>query len=104
YAVAHLAFSGFCTYFLARRLRLPRLASFTAAAVWISGGPLLSLVSLWHHFAGAAWMPAVLLAAFLAAGRPGFRTALVWGGAAGGQLLAGSFDLCLLTHALTAAL
>ncbi len=69
-----------------------------------SPGPLLSYVSLWHHFAGVGWMPWVLLAAERCARRPSVRRALAWAAAATAQVLAGSLDVVLMTAALEALL
>ena len=41
---------------------LARPAAILAGITYACSGPLLSSVSLYHHFAGAAWMPAVLWA------------------------------------------
>jgi hypothetical protein len=102
YAIAHylLALGG--VYALARLYRLGAAAAFVAAAVWALSGPLLSYVSLWHHFAGVAWMPWVLLAAEHHARRPGARRAIAWAAVASLQVLAGSLDAVLMTVALEA--
>lgn len=102
YAIAHylLALGG--VYALARLYRLSAAAAFVAAAVWALSGPLLSYASLWHHFAGVAWMPWVLLAAEHHARRPGARRALAWAAMASLQVLAGSQDAVLMTVALEA--
>ena len=101
YVVGHLLLAGIGMYLLARRLDLSRPAAFLAASIWIGSGPLLSMVSLWHHFAGAAWMPWVLLAADGALRSPGVGRSLLWGAALAGQILAGSADMCAMTGALT---
>jgi hypothetical protein len=72
-----------------------------AAILWMLSGPILSLVNLWHHLAGACLMPVVLLAADGALREPSPRRGLIWGAAMGLQALAGSFDMCLFTAALT---
>jgi hypothetical protein len=60
-------------------------------------GPFLSLVDLWHHFASAAWIPAVFLAVerSIETRRP--RDAVLLGLAIGLQVLAGSADVCAMT-------
>jgi len=109
YAVGHLLFAGAGLYLLARRLGLSRGGAFTGAAIWMASGPLLSLVSLWHHLAGAAWMPWVVLAADAALRSPGVGRSVLLGAAFGAQILAGSADMCAMTvlvtvcHALTIA-
>lgn len=97
FVVAHLAASAIGMRLLARRLGMSEAAAFVAAALWTAGGPFLSLIDLWHHFAGAAWMPWVLLAAHAALGAPGLARALVWGAAMGAQILSGSADMCAMT-------
>lgn len=102
YAVSHylLALAG--VYALARTYRLSAAAALVTGAVWALSGPLLSYLSLWHHFAGVAWMPWVLLAAERHAARPGAGRAFVWAAAASIQILAGSVDAVLMTVALEA--
>ena len=100
YAMTHylLALGG--VYALARLYRLSAAAAFVAAAVWALSGPVLSYVNLWHHFAGAAWMPWVLVAAEHHARRPTPGRAVAWAAVASLQILAGSFDVVLMTVAL----
>jgi hypothetical protein len=103
YAVAHLVFGAAGVYSWLRRLGASRGASLLAGAVWMLSGPVLSLVNVWHHLAGAAWMPWVLLAADRAIETARWRDALLWGIAAALQLLAGSPDACVETVLLQAA-
>ncbi len=95
----HLAFGGFGVVRLARRLGLSWGATGCAAVAWIASGPLLSLVNVWHHLAGAAWIPWVFLAADRALVKPSLRGAALLGSALGIQLLAGSPDLSGFTGA-----
>src|SRR3990172_12396565 len=97
FVLAHLAGSAWGTYALARRWGMSRPGAFTAGAIWVGSGPLLSLADLWHHFAGAAWIPWVFLAAERALARRTVGRALAWGAVLGAQLLAGSADMALLT-------
>jgi len=96
FAVSHLAFSGLGLYALARRLGRSRGAAFVGAALWTASGPLLSTVSLWHHFASAAWAPWVFVAADRALAGRGLRAACVLGLALAAQVLAGSADMTIL--------
>jgi hypothetical protein len=96
FVVAHLVFSAWGLYSLARRWGLSHLAALVAAGVWIGSGPLLGIAYLWHHFAGAAWIPWVFLAADIALERRTLRHAVAWGAAWGMQMLAGSADMVLL--------
>jgi hypothetical protein len=95
--IAHLVFSGLGARRLATALGLDRTSALCAAALWMLSGPLLSLMNVWHHFAGACWMPWVLLAGDRALRERSWRAALAWGAAAGIQLLAGSPDASVMT-------
>jgi hypothetical protein len=97
FVVLHLTLGSLGVYALARRWGTSRPAAFVAGGIWMGCGPVLSLTTLWHHFAGASWIPWVLYAAdsALESGRP--RAALVWGVAAAAQILAGSADMVALT-------
>jgi len=105
FVLAHLVFSGFGVFLLARRFGVSDGGAFVAGAAWTASGPFLSFVSLWHHFAGAAWIPWGILAAdacFTA--WPRRRAVVAWGAVIGVQLLAGSADMAIMTGLLTAAL
>ena len=97
FVVAHLWASGLGLSLLARRLGLSAGAALASSALWVAGGPLQATVDLPHHFAGACWMPWVLLAAekALASGRA--RHVVAWGAAVAGQVLAGSPDVLAMT-------
>jgi len=101
FAFGHLVFAALGVVRLGRRFGLPLVAGLAAATVWVTSGPMVSIVNLWHHFAGACWMPWVLDAALRAARsrRPG-RT-VVWALVQAGQILAGSADMVAMTLALT---
>jgi hypothetical protein len=88
-----LAALGACA--LARRLGLGWASAGTAGAAYALSGPFLSGASLWHHFAGAAWLPWLLFALEGLVRRPGLAAALPLGLVAGAQFVAGSGDLCL---------
>jgi hypothetical protein len=103
YAVLHLAFSAVGMTCLARAAGLRKRDAVVAGAAYMLGGPMVSLVDLWHHLAGAAWIPWVVLAVHRAARRPSLRSALTLGVCLGLQVLAGSGDMVLLTAALSAA-
>lgn len=97
FAVSHVFFSGYGMSLLARRLGMTSGASFLAGALWLTCGPFVSLIDLWHHFAGAVWMPWVVLAAIAALEAPSRRSIAAFGGAAGLQILCGSADMVSLT-------
>jgi hypothetical protein len=96
FVVAHLVFSGLGLRLLALRLGCSEGGAFVGAALWIASGPLLSAVSVWHHFASAAWAPWVFLAADRALATARLRDAGLWGAALAAQILAGSADMTML--------
>jgi hypothetical protein len=96
-----LAALGACA--LARRRGLRWTAAGAAGAAYALSGPFLSAASLFHHFAGAAWLPWLLFAVEGLVRRPGLAAALPLGLVAGVQLTAGSGDLCLFGALLGAA-
>jgi hypothetical protein len=104
YALSHLALTAIGFYALGLQLGQSRLAATTAAAAWSLSGPLLSSVSLWHHFAGACWAPWVVLAAERALSAPRGRRFVALGFVLAAQILAGSAEMCALTVLLLAAL
>jgi hypothetical protein len=104
YATSHVLLAGVGLLLLGRRMGLSAAASLAAAAVWMLSGPLLSLVDLWQHLAGAAWMPWVLLAADRALAAPALRTTVAWGLAFTAQVLSGSVDMTALTAFLVLVL
>jgi Bacterial membrane protein YfhO len=88
---------------LARRYGLSRSASLLAAVGFATSGPVLGILDLWHHFAGACLMPWIVHACDRAlagerrgVARLGLLLAL--------QILAGSADLVAMTLCLSAAL
>ncbi len=72
-ALAHPAWAGLGLFRLARRLGMSAGGGAVAGAAWVASGPLLSLVNVWHHLAGAAWIPWVFLAAENALTFPSIR-------------------------------
>jgi hypothetical protein len=103
FAVSHALWAAAGALVLARRLGLGVAASAVAGGAFALSGPFLSALSLFHHYAGAAWMPWVLAALESLLRRPGPRSAAALGLAAGAQLLAGSGDLALATAIAAAA-
>jgi hypothetical protein len=103
YVLGHLLLAAIGFYRLGRWFGLGRTAAAMGAAVFITSGPTLSFVNLWHHLAGAALIPWAVWAACVALERPLGRATVRWGTIAGLQLLAGSADMCLLTAALVGA-
>jgi hypothetical protein len=103
FALAHILFSALGVFTLSRSLGMGRLAAGLASAAWAVSGPLLSLANLWHHLAGAAWIPWVWVAARRSLGDPSLRRVCVWSLAQAAQVLAGSAEMCLMTLVLVAA-
>jgi hypothetical protein len=96
YAFAHVLFAGLGAFVLARRLGASRRGSLLCGALFLLSGPLLSVVNLWQHLAGAAWVPWVLAAGDAALARPTVTRTLAWGGVVAAQMLTGSLDYVLL--------
>jgi hypothetical protein len=101
--VAHVWLAGLGVFALARRYGVSTPAAFVGAAVFIAGGPLLSLGNLWNHLAAAAFMPWSLWAADRFARRPRGGPLLLWGALLAAPILAGSPDVFMMTAALGAA-
>lgn len=97
FVVTHVWLSGVGLYALARRWGMSVSGSYVAAGVWMAGGPFQSFVDLWHHFAGASWLPVVFLGAEVALESRRPVSVLLWGAAVAGQILAGSADMCAMT-------
>jgi len=94
-AIGHALLAALGAAALARRLGLSWTAAGTAGAAYALSGPFLSAASLWHHYAGAAWLPWMLFALEGLIRSPRPEAALSLGIVAGLQLMAGSGDLCL---------
>jgi hypothetical protein len=103
FALGHVLLAALSFLALARRWRLGALASFTGAAAFVLSGPFLSLVDLWHHFAGASYIPAAFLFAEDVIDRGERRDVLRLGLVLGLQLLAGSGDASAMTLLALAA-
>ena len=99
-----MLFAGLGAFLLARRLGASRRGSLLCGALFLLSGPLLSVVNLWQHLAGAAWVPWVLAAGDAAMERPTVTRTLAWGGAVAAQMLTGSLDYVLLGAAAQALL
>ena len=104
FVIGHTLFTGIGMFLLASRLAGSRLAAFAAAGVWMSSGPLLSLVNVWHHFAGACWIPWVVLLALRAVEALDLAATLIWGLAQAFQIFAGSAEMAALGIAASAFL
>ncbi|MCG6924392.1 MAG: YfhO family protein [Acidobacteria bacterium] len=87
---------------LAGRLGAGRLGAPVAAVLFVLLGPVQSSLNLWHHFAGLAWMPWVLLGVDRCVRRPRPNALFGLVAAATLQILAGSADVCAMTWTLAA--
>ncbi len=90
YAVGHVALGAFGMYVLARRWDLAPPAALAGAVAWAASGPVLSLVGLWNHLAGAAWLPWVVVAAEALVEAPTPRRVVTCALALAAPVLAGS--------------
>lgn len=102
YVPAHFLLSGWGLYLLCSRLGTSRLAATLGALTWIACGPFVSLVSLWNHLGGAAWIPWSAWAADRALADLRLRDALVWGATIALPVLAGSPETALVAVACSA--
>jgi hypothetical protein len=95
YALAHLWLAGLGARALGREIGLSRRAAIVCAGVFMASGPVVSLVNVWHHLAGAAWIPFVVYAGERALKSPSGPRVAAWGVIGALQLLAGSPDMSL---------
>jgi hypothetical protein len=102
YVAAHLLLSGCGLYLLCRQLGTSRFAATLGALTWIVGGPFVSLLSLWNHLGGAAWIPWSAWAADRTLARLDPRDALLWGATLALPVLAGSPEMALVAVAASA--
>ncbi len=100
FVLGHLLLTAVGTARLARVLGAGTVGAPAAALLWVASGPLQSSLNLWHHFAGVAWMPWVLLGVDRLARRPGLATGASLAAVLGLQVLAGSADACAMTLVL----
>ena len=96
FCVAHLLLAGAGLYLLARAWGCTRLAAWTGGALFAASGPLLSLVSMWHQLAGAAWIPWLFLALERLQRRRRARDGALFGLAFALHVFAGSPDYSAL--------
>lgn len=102
FAIAHVALAVAGAALLARALGLSRAAAACAAAVWGASGPLLSLVAMWNHLAGAAWLPWIAWGFARLAERPTARRAALAAVPLALSLLVGSPETTALAALATA--
>lgn len=73
FAIGHLVLGGAGLALLVRALGTSRGAALCAAGVWIASGPTLSMVAMWAHHSGAAYVPWIVWAFLRLAERPSAR-------------------------------
>ena len=84
----HSVFGALGVALLARRISGGSfVAGLIGGCAWLASGPLQSLATLWHHMAGAAWIPWVLLAVERVLARSPGPVGLLLGAAVGAQIL-----------------
>jgi hypothetical protein len=97
YVGVHVWLGAFATHGLARRLGCGPWPSVLAGISFACSGAMLSSVSVLHHVATAAWMPAVLWAVVAALEEGTTRAILRLAALAGLEALSGSADVCAMT-------
>ncbi|HXK08010.1 MAG TPA: YfhO family protein [Vicinamibacteria bacterium] len=103
FAAGHLVLAAAGMRMLARRLGLSGAGAFVAGVCFVATGPVFSLVPLYHHLAGAAWIPWVVWSALRLADRPGPSSVARLAVVAAAQLLAGSADMFLMALVVVGA-
>ncbi|HUG53199.1 MAG TPA: hypothetical protein VMR21_06340, partial [Vicinamibacteria bacterium] len=102
FVVGHFVISAAGLFAFVRRLGLSSLAATLGAALWVASGPFVSLVSLWNHLAGAAWIPWSAWAAETALAGGRWWTAVLWGALLAAPVLAGSPESALMAGLVSA--
>ena len=95
FVLGHLFWAAVGTAVLARRLGLGRAGATVAGALWMTSGPLISLVNVWSHLSGAAWIPWAVWAVDRAVERRTARAIAAGSAACAAPLLAGSPEMAL---------
>lgn len=88
--VLHLSLAGAGMYALARGLRISRAGALTGAALWVTSGPVLSVVNMMNLLAGTAWLPWSFFAAHRALRSLKASDAVFWGATLAAAMLAGA--------------
>jgi len=96
-SVFHLWLGGLGALWLAKRLGASSQAALLAGAAFTASGPFLALVLMWHHLAGAAWMPWVLGSLDAVAETPSGRRFALAATAVAVQAFSGSPDYSAFT-------
>ncbi|HET9316894.1 MAG TPA: hypothetical protein VFQ51_14980, partial [Vicinamibacteria bacterium] len=97
FAIGHVALAGLGAALVGRRFGLSRVGALTAGGVYMAGGPLLSLVAMWAHLAGCAFMPWVAWACLRVQEAPTRRRVAAAASLIALQVFAGSPEMVALT-------
>jgi hypothetical protein len=101
--LVHCLLAGVGAFLLCRRWASSWLGGAVAGVAFATSGPFLSLVSLYHHFVSAAWIPWVLLALERLMRSPGPTGVVLLACAAAAQAFGGSADMVWMTCVVCAA-
>jgi hypothetical protein len=101
--LAHCLLAGVGAFLLCRRWASSWLGCAVAGVAFATSGPFLSLVSLYHHFVSAAWIPWVLLALESLMRAPRAAAVVLLACAAAAQSFGGSADMVWMTCVVCAA-
>ena len=104
FVALHLAVTFWGMYLLGGRVAGSRGGGLVAAILWTFSGPVLSLLNLWNHLAGAAWLPWAVLGAERVARGGQWRDVRMLGAALAMMVLAGSPDAAALAALASAAI
>jgi hypothetical protein len=102
FAIGHVALGVAGMALLGRALGLSRTASAGAAAIFGASGPFLSLVAMWNHLFGAAYVPWIVWAFARLAERPTARRVAAAAVVLALSLLGGSPETTALAALATA--
>ena len=101
FVVVHFLLAGLGFFLAARRLGASGRGALLGAACWVASGPFVSLVNLWNHLSGAAWIPWAVWAADAALVSPSAPRILAWGAVVAAPVLCGSPESAVMAAAAT---
>jgi hypothetical protein len=101
FVVVHFLLAGLGFFLAARRLGASGRAALLGAACWVASGPFVSLVNLWNHLSGAAWIPWAVWAADAALVSPSAPRILAWGAVVAAPVFCGSPESAVMAAAAT---
>jgi hypothetical protein len=101
FVVVHFLLAGLGFFLAARRLGASGRAALLGATCWVASGPFVSLVNLWNHLSGSAWIPWTLWAADAALLSPSAPRILAWSAVVAAPVLCGSLESAVMGAAAT---